>query len=719
LTSASETPLELQVGDVVGDTYIVLKYIGRGAMGHVYHVCHKVLNGEYALKTLSGDEVNEIAWKRFQMEAQAIALMRHPNVIGIYNFGLHDGILPYYAMDLLKGNDLGKKIKTDGPLEISDAAGVFVEVCAGIEYSHSKGIIHRDIKPGNIFLLETPGPTGEMVKVVDFGMVKLTQDKSQHIQSLTDVGIAVGSPNYMSPEQCMGKAVDARSDVYSIGCSLFEALTGSFPFRGRNVTEIMMAHTEAEPATLYRASGGKEFPPAIEHIIATTLAKDPAERYQSAGQLGEELAKLIVPKQPVTPAAAVQVITNVLDAPTARTPAEAAQYAATMRVRSVASGAQKRSPLVFIPVFAVLLSLVVYACLRSRQSELAAHRPTKSAPPVVSTVNGQKASEQKSSDLKSSDSKSSDLKGRQINNASITGKKAEKSAAEKDDPYPVNQIVSASLMIQKPFTTIVNEAGVDYRIFNFPTDVTIGLISTSSGGRAVRAMGQMKYRADEHITLTPADVVERYPRCLKRFKPGDIYGVRFLNDHDDDEFIEVISTIPGVQLLDFTDCWDMTNHCLSTLNKFDQLKVFRCSYSKFNGDMLPQAKCWDKLEELDLADFEKITPMLKAIKEFKQLRKLTIKGTYLTDDDFRDLAGLSKLEYLNLDGTYVTQKALKILSNMPSLTELDLSNTGIDSSSSDVLKKFKALKALTIKSAKLKPGQFEKLKENLRGMSVS
>jgi serine/threonine protein kinase len=207
-------------------------------MGHVYHVCHKVLNGEYAVKTLSGEEVNEVAWKRFQVEAQAIAMMHHPNVIGIYNYGLHDGVLPYYAMDLLKGTDLEKRIRSEGPLEISEAARIFVEVCAGVEYSHSKGIIHRDIKPGNIFLLETPGASGETVKVVDFGMVKLTHDKSQHIQSLTGVGIAVGSPHYMSPEQCMGLAVDARSDVYSLGCSLFETLTGAFPFRGRNVTEV-------------------------------------------------------------------------------------------------------------------------------------------------------------------------------------------------------------------------------------------------------------------------------------------------------------------------------------------------------------------------------------------------------------------------------------------------------------------------------------------------
>ncbi len=497
MTSSSETPQELQVGDVVGDTYIVLKYIGKGAMGHVYHVCHKVLNGEYAVKTLSGEEVDDVAWKRFQIEAQSIALMHHPNVIGIYNFGLHNGVLPYYAMDLLKGTDLSKKIRAEGPLEISEAARIFVEVCAGIEYAHGKGIIHRDIKPGNIFLLEAPGATGETVKVVDFGMVKLTHDKSQHIQSLTGVGIAVGSPHYMSPEQCMGHAVDERSDVYSLGCSLFEALTGAFPFRGRNVTEIMMLHTESEPFTLYRASGGKEFPPAIESIIATTLAKDASNRYQSAGQLGQELAKFVVPKQPVAVAGVSPETMDAIEAATARTPLEAAQYAATMRVRSVASGAQKRSPLLLIPLMAVLLSLAGYSYLRSRQSAIIPPRISKASLQLVSTASGQKASENKGTGTGTGI-------GVQAGKAGTAGTKSDKPAKEKNDPFPLNQIVSASLMIQKPFSTITTEAGVDYRVFNFPTDVVIGLISTSSGGRAVKAVGHMKYRADEHITLIPS-----------------------------------------------------------------------------------------------------------------------------------------------------------------------------------------------------------------------
>lgn len=696
----------MQVGDVVGDTYIVLRYIGRGAMGHVYHVCHKVLNGEYALKTLSGEEVDQVAWKRFKMEAQAIALMHHPNVIGIYNFGLHNGTLPYYAMDFLKGIDLERRIRTVGPLEITEAVKIFKEVCAGIEYAHGKGVIHRDIKPGNIFLLETPGATGETVKVVDFGMVKLTHDKSQHIQSLTGVGIAVGSPHYMSPEQCMGLAVDERSDVYSLGCSLFEALTGAFPFRGRNVTEIMMLHTEAEPFTLYRASGGKEFPPALEHIIATTLAKAASDRYQSAGQLGSELSKFLVPNLAISVAAVNHIAPEANASPGAKNVWESIEYAATMPVRSVASGSKKQSLALLIPVIAVLLSLLCYAYLRSRQNALVPHQTAKLSLQPVSTTKGQKVSDHK-------------VTGGQAGKDGTVGKKSDAPAKVKDDPYPLNQIVTASLMLQRPFSTITKEAGVDYRVFNFPTDVAIGLIATGSGGPAVRAVGQMKYPADELITLIPADVVERYPKCLKRFKPGDIYCVKLLNDHDDDEFIEVISTIPGVQMLDFENCWDMTKKCLATLGKFDQLKVFRCPYSKFDGAMLPQAKCWDRLEVLELADFEKVTPMLKAIKGFKQLRKLTIKGTYLRDENFADLASLSKLEYLNLDGTYVSPKELKILSTMPSLTELDLCNSGIDASSSDTLKKFKILKELYIKSAKLKPGQFEKLKENLHGISVS
>ena len=282
---SEKLPGEFSVGDIVGNTYIVHGYLGRGAMGHVYHVQHQLLGAEYALKILSGDRVTDLAWRRFQNEAQAIARLNHPNIVQIYNLGLHNGVLPFYAMDLLIGCDLGEKLQVDGRLDPLVAAALFAEVCWGVSFAHKNGIVHRDLKPGNIFLLQNATATGARVKVVDFGIAKLAETKDPLNQMLTSIGDVVGTPFYMSPEQCMGDRVDARSDIYSLGCALFETLTGVLPYRGRNPTDTMLMHQQAEIPTLLKASGGKFFGPAWEMLIATALAKATRRSLPDHGKL--------------------------------------------------------------------------------------------------------------------------------------------------------------------------------------------------------------------------------------------------------------------------------------------------------------------------------------------------------------------------------------------------------------------------------------------------
>jgi serine/threonine-protein kinase len=282
-------PGELQEGDLVGGTCTVLDYIGRGAMGHVYRVRHNSLNSEYALKMLSSDQFNEEATRLFKRESYAITKLSHPNIVRIYESGLHDDRLPYYAMELLAGRDLGRKIRDTGPLPLTDAASIFIEVCKGLSYSHSKGIVHQDIKPGNIFLLDKPGVSREKVKVVDFGIVKFSRTKDLENPD----GDVQGTPFYMSPEQCMGQSVDDRSDIYSLGCTLFETLTGRLPFCGANPSETMHMQVKDPAPTLSSASDGKEFPGAMEAVIAKSMAKSPAERYQTMDEMAQALAGVV------------------------------------------------------------------------------------------------------------------------------------------------------------------------------------------------------------------------------------------------------------------------------------------------------------------------------------------------------------------------------------------------------------------------------------------
>ncbi len=188
---AESENFELRAGDMVGD-YEVLSLIGTGGMGYVYEARHRVLNKVYALKTIRADCMNETSWRRMQVEAQAIARMNHPNIVGIHNFGMHDG-RPFYVMDLLKGTSLAEKLQK-GPLPLEQALQIFIEVCCGLTYAHKKGIIHRDIKPGNIILLKSEDASGAKVKIVDFGIAKLAGASDPNNQNLTSAGEIFGSP---------------------------------------------------------------------------------------------------------------------------------------------------------------------------------------------------------------------------------------------------------------------------------------------------------------------------------------------------------------------------------------------------------------------------------------------------------------------------------------------------------------------------------------------
>ena len=249
---------QLKPGDFIG-SFQIIELIGRGAMGKVYRARHKILAGEYAIKTLNARHLSENDWKRFKNEGLAISKMVHPNIVTIYDMGLHEGFLPYYAMEFLEGTNLIDILQEHGPSPMQQAIPLFVEACDGIGYAHSKGIVHRDIKPGNLVLMSNPSKAGARIKIVDFGVAKLSGLVCDS-QDLTAAGEIFGSPLYMSPEQTQGARVDARSDVYSLACTMFQMLTGVPPFKGKSAMDTMLMHQTAQAPTLREASGGKNFP---------------------------------------------------------------------------------------------------------------------------------------------------------------------------------------------------------------------------------------------------------------------------------------------------------------------------------------------------------------------------------------------------------------------------------------------------------------------------
>jgi len=284
---------EFLPGQTLDGRYQIISHLGKGGMGVVYRVNQIFLNKEFALKTIEQHFMTDIVIRRFQQEARTAFALDHPNIIAVNDFGVLDDQTPFLVMELVKGETLGERLKRTGCLTVEEAIPIFVQVCFGLAYAHECGVVHRDIKPNNIMLLSgMPLGAEGSIKILDFGIAKFIEREGGEIQALTRTGEIFGSPLYMSPEQCSGTSVDHRADVYSLGCVLFEALTGAPPCVGESALATMMKHQTEHVLTLKQASLGKDFPQAIEDIVATMLAKSPDHRYKNLGIVAHDLGAL-------------------------------------------------------------------------------------------------------------------------------------------------------------------------------------------------------------------------------------------------------------------------------------------------------------------------------------------------------------------------------------------------------------------------------------------
>ena len=273
---------EFAIGDKIAERYKVIEKLGAGGMGAVYLVEEGSTDRRLALKTVITQGATDRNFKRFEMEAKATRLLQHESLVQIYDYGLIDNNQPFFAMEYCQGQNLSQRIKADGPLPVDRAIEMFIAICNALTYAHSQGVVHRDLKPSNVMITENN------VKILDFGIAKVLREGDE-FNTITQTGEIFGSPLYMSPEQCLGRSVDQRSDVYSLGCMFFEALTGSPPFFGETALATMLKHQSETPQTLKEATLGREFSRDLETIIAHMLEKSPVDRYPDLQKVSEDL----------------------------------------------------------------------------------------------------------------------------------------------------------------------------------------------------------------------------------------------------------------------------------------------------------------------------------------------------------------------------------------------------------------------------------------------
>jgi eukaryotic-like serine/threonine-protein kinase len=278
----------LQEGDPHIDSKIDNKYhiiykIAEGGMGNVYYAIHMQLGDPVAVKIMHASLVSDqTAIERFRREAQAAMRIRHTNAIAIMDFGVSSRSTVYLVMEYLHGYTLRHRLKQGGDLPISEVIRILQQVCAAVNAAHKRKIIHRDLKPENIFMQQESGE--ETVKVLDFGIAKL---KDQSSGSLTRQGMVVGTPHYMSPEQCLGAEVDMRSDVYSLGVIAYEMLAGKLPFEGSSSIALAIKQTSEMPLPICEVK--PDIHESISAVVMRALAKSPDERQQSVLDFAGEL----------------------------------------------------------------------------------------------------------------------------------------------------------------------------------------------------------------------------------------------------------------------------------------------------------------------------------------------------------------------------------------------------------------------------------------------
>lgn len=285
-------PGQDMVGKVIDGKYEVLDLIGAGGMSAVYKAFHMDMDRIVAIKFVQGDgHADAETLRRFKREARAASLLNHPNVITVYDYGTTEEGHAYLTMDFLHGHSLQQVIRQEGVLSSKRALNIFLQVCKALSHAHEHGVVHRDLKPGNIMLVSTSDEE-DFVKIIDFGIAKVSNPVKKQSGELTQTGQVVGSPTYMSPEQLLGDPIDARTDIYAFGCVMYECLTGKTPFDGDTVFSVMHQHISDTPPSLSDTNPNVEVPYDLGQAVLRCLEKEPPKRFQTMKELRETLAAI-------------------------------------------------------------------------------------------------------------------------------------------------------------------------------------------------------------------------------------------------------------------------------------------------------------------------------------------------------------------------------------------------------------------------------------------
>ncbi len=647
-TSTGDQRKAFSPGQMIDTRFRIIRELGRGGTGTVYQAEQVLLKRQYAMKVLDPIQVSDEAWRRFQKEAQAAGRLDHSGFVKVHDFGLIDNQIPYFTMDLVVGDTLAERLRKQGPMSVEKALPIFIQLCFALDYAHSQGVIHRDVKPSNISITTSPTSAEEQVKILDFGIAKLV---GVDTTSLTQVGSVFGTPSYMSPEQCMGQTVDLRSDIYSLGCVFFEMLAGAPPFTNEHALTLMMQHQSEAPPSLKEVSMGGQFPAALEALIQRMLSKNPKDRYQRLVDTANDLIDLQQGKAPSSKIA-----------------------------KKIEENYSLKRNKIVVTVVAVALAVIAgSAALYVTQGKQLDGKTESSKEGPAGLLNANAPNE-------------TALDEKEMNET------AELFDRSKTADY-------SDALLQEYFSTDEQLGGVSYRRFHFPKKTSIGDIvyrDLQNKEHATPAIGVItvpRYPSQPTIIGMTIDWVmcKTSPQLLKKFRPDEIGYLAFHDDDlrkaaaGDDIYDDALSFIDGLTNIYAIDLPPAaTDKCLEHLAKLPHLSFLGASRTEISGNELKKLPTLQQLKGLKIGMVKDARVVLPKIRQSKSLTVLKAVADDLQDSDLKNLSDLPALEQLVLrKNPKITDQGLSFLVGLPNLKRLLIDGCSITPGAIKTLSKMK------------------------------
>lgn len=650
----------LPTGTVIGGSYRLLKCLGEGGMGAIFEVEHVIMGKHFALKLLTKSNIAETDWLRFKQEAQTLSKLQHANIVQVSDLGIHQAgekKFPFYVMELLQGESLKQRLKVCGRMGAREAVAIFENVAKALALVHEKGIIHRDIKPDNIMLVK--GDSGITPKLVDFGILKL---KDGGGVALTLQGEVFGSPIYMSPEQCMGQSLDPRSDIYALGASLFEALTGVPPLSGENAVETFKLKTSTRAPRMGDKVSLITFDDDLEDLVADMLEMDANHRPPSAAHVVGRLQAIRLMQEmgmPQVPGRKTEQPTGISTEPTRRQakPAPEAEEPAIE---------QSLTKKLFLPAVCLVALAAILCALALWQ-----YTAPKSGNAGKTT----------------SQMKDANFVGLpQIEPDNQTGSKP---GEERSDWSQLEKI---------PVICELNSAA-GQKQFHLPQTISIGSLRLLKNGRATETIdvrGELRFPADAMISYTPNNLVLEHPELLDKCKDGVLKELVLSNEElVTNDFLKHLTHLKSLATVKLNNTM-INDDGLKYLEQLPALDKLEIGTPGVRDKSLSQAKFLLALRHLDLKSQPTISLTLKALAKSDKLQKLVATYCNLSREDWQELARIKPLRELNLGSANLDDRSLEELASLPNLQELEIKDCPVTTDSAKALKRFPKLRFLVI-----------------------